>query len=224
MVTGLAAGSFALTAGTAARAACSLTATQVDGPFYPISVDADYDADMTRLAAGGGRAEGQVIEVAGQVRDAGCNPVGGCVLEIWQANMHGRYSHPADTSDERPLDPDFQYYARITTDAEGRYRFMTIKPGSYAAIGNWIRPPHIHVKTHAAFNPSVTTQMYFAGESLNDEDLLLQALDPAQQRALVIAFDQTRADGVAKGTFDIVLDAGWVPPPELLEQLRQMQQ
>ena len=224
VVTGLAAGGVVLSAGSAARAACSLTAAQIDGPFYPITVDADYDADMTRIAAGGARAEGQVIEVAGQVRDAACNPVGGCVIEIWQANMHGRYSHPADKPDGRPLDPNFQYYARIAADADGRYRFMTVKPGSYKAIGDWVRPPHIHMTAHAAFNPSVTTQMYFAGEALNDDDLLLQSLDPARQRTLVVAFDQARADGVRSGTFDIVLDAGWAPPPELVEQIRRMQQ
>jgi len=220
-VTGLTAGGLALTAGSAARAACGLTATQIDGPFYPISVDADYDVDMTRVAGGSGRAEGEIIEVTGQIRDAACNPVPGCVLEIWQANMHGRYSHPGDSASDRPFDPNFQYYARITADKEGRYRFTTIKPGSYLALGEWIRPPHIHVKASAAFNPGVTTQMYFAGDPLNDKDLLLKSLNPTQQEALVVGFDGSRTDNVPSGTFDIVLDAGWMPPPELMEQLQQ---
>jgi protocatechuate 3,4-dioxygenase beta subunit len=220
-VAGLTAGGVALTAGGAARAACSLTATQIDGPFYPVSVDADYDTDMTRIAGGSGRAEGEVVEVVGQVRDAACNPVANCVLEVWQANRHGRYTHPGDKANERPLDPNFQSYARITADGEGRYRFMTIKPGAYPALGAWVRPPHIHFKAHAAFHPGVTTQMYFAGEQLNDNDLLLQSLNPAQQQALVVGFDGNRADNVPSGRFDLVLDAGWMPPPELMEQLQQ---
>ena len=213
---GLAAGAAALTAGRMAAAACAATGYQIDGPFYPLVLLPDQDADLTQVTGGSGRAEGEVIEVVGQVRDANCRAVPGCVIEVWQADVHGRYTHPLDEPKGRPLDGNFQGYARIAADKDGAYRFLTIKPGSYAAIGDWTRPPHIHFKVNAPFNPPLTTQMYFAGDPLNDKDLLQAALSPAQRAMLQVAFDSKRADGVSVGTFDLVLAEGWVPPPELM--------
>jgi protocatechuate 3,4-dioxygenase beta subunit len=216
LLAGLGAGAATLAAGTAARAACSVTAWQVDGPFYPQAIT-DQDWDMTHVSGSTTRAAGTVIEVTGKVIDANCNPVPGCVLEVWQANHKGRYQHPLDAGDEnRPMDPNFQGYARIVADNNGEYRFVSIRPASYAAIGDWIRPAHIHFKAHAAFNPSVTTQMYFSDDPLNDKDLLLQDLSPAEQAGLIVAFNDTRADGVPTGQFNITLPTGWMPPAELI--------
>jgi protocatechuate 3,4-dioxygenase beta subunit len=212
LLTGLTAGAALIASGRAAQAACALTAPQMDGPFYPVAVQ-DYDWDLTRVSGGSGRAEGEVIEVRGQVLDAQCKPLSGCVIEVWQANIHGRYDHPRDRSKERPLDANFQGYARLPADREGRYRFLTIVPGSYPAMGDWVRPPHIHFKVHAPFNPSVTTQMYFAGHPLNAKDRLLAPLTPEQRAGLEVAFEDTGADGVRRGTFNPVLGAGWTPPP-----------
>jgi protocatechuate 3,4-dioxygenase beta subunit len=217
---GLAVGAVTLTIGRLAKAACQATGYQIDGPFYPLALPAEQDADLTHLAGGSGRAEGEVIEVVGQVRDAKCAPVPGCIIEVWQADVHGRYAHPLDEAKGRPLDANFQGYARIATDKDGAYRFLTIKPASYAAIGNWIRPPHIHFKVHAPFNPSLTTQMYFAGDPLNEKDLLQAALSVEQRAMLQVAFDGKRADGVPVGTFNVSLAEGWMPPPELMEQLK----
>ena len=208
---GLTAGAATLAAGRAAKAACALTAAQLDGPFYPVVID-EQDWDLTRVSGGTGRAQGEVIEVTGQVRDANCRPVPNCVIEVWQANIHGRYDHPRDRAEDRPLDPNFQGYARLATDGDGAYRFVTILPGSYPAMGDWVRPPHIHFKAQAPFNPSVTTQMYFAGDPLNDIDLLLAPLSPAQRATLEVSFDTVKADGVRSGTFDLVLAEGWAPP------------
>ncbi|HXV24915.1 MAG TPA: protocatechuate 3,4-dioxygenase [Alphaproteobacteria bacterium] len=220
VVAGLTLGAVMFPAARLAKAACISTGYQIDGPFYPLVLPPEQDADLTHVAGGSGRAAGEVIEVVGQVRDATCQPVPGCVIEIWQANAHGRYAHPLDEPRDRPLDANFQGYTRVATDKNGSYRFLTIKPGSYVAIGNWVRPPHIHFKVHAPFNPSLTTQMYFAGDMLNDKDLLQAAL-PAEQRAMLqVAFDTRRADGVRVGTFNIVLAEGWAPPPELMQQLK----
>ncbi|MEE8505163.1 MAG: protocatechuate 3,4-dioxygenase [Kiloniellales bacterium] len=211
LLTGLTAGVALLATGRGARAACALTAHQMDGPFYPVAVQ-ENDWDLTRVSGGSGRAEGEVIEVTGQVLDAQCKPLAGCVIEVWQANVHGRYAHPRDRGEDRLLDPNFQGYARLPTDKNGNYRFVTITPGSYPAMGDWIRPPHIHFKVHAPFNPSVTTQMYFAGHPLNDKDLLLAPLGPAERAALEVSFDKVGADGVRRGIFNPILGAGWVPP------------
>ena len=207
-------GGVALAAGRLARAACSITGFQIDGPFYPLALPPEQDADLTKLAAGSGRAEGEVLEVSGQVRDAACRPLAGCIIEVWQADTHGRYAHPLDEARGRPLDANFQGYARMATGKDGAYRFLTVKPGSYLAIGDWVRPAHIHFKVHAPFSPSLTTQMYFAGDPLNDKDLLQAPLSPEQRAGLQVAFDQKRADGVRVGRFDITLAEG---PAEVMK-------
>ena len=211
LLTGLTAGAALLATGRHARAACALTAPQMDGPFYPVAVQ-ENDWDLTRVSGGSGRAEGEAIEITGQVLDAQCKPLAGCVIEVWQANVHGRYAHPRDQSKDRPLDPNFHGYARLPNDKDGRYRFVTIVPGSYAAMGDWIRPPHIHFKVHAPFNTSVTTQMYFAGHPLNEKDLLLAPLSPAERKTLEVSFDSRNADGMRRGIFNPVLGGGWTPP------------
>jgi protocatechuate 3,4-dioxygenase beta subunit len=114
------------------------------------------------------------------------------------------------------LDPNFQGYARIVTDKDGRYRFLTIIPGPYPAIGDWVRPRHIHFKVHAPFNPPVNTQMYFAGEPLNDKDLLLAPLSPEQRASREVSFDTVRADGIRTGVFNPILAEGWTPPEGLV--------
>ncbi len=89
LLTGLTAVAALIASGRVARAACALTATQLDGPFYPVAVQ-DLDWDLTRVSGGSGRAEGEVIEVMGQVLDARCKPLPGCVIEIWQTNVHAK--------------------------------------------------------------------------------------------------------------------------------------
>ena len=204
LLAGLTAGTALLAAGRTARAACALTARQTEGPFFPTVIE-DHDWDLTHVSGGSGRAEGEVIEVTGQVRDARCRPVSGCVVEVWQANIHGRYDHPRDAPGGRPLDPHFQGYGRVTTGDDGAYRFVTIIPGSYPAMDDWIRPPHIHFKARAASHPPLTTQMYFAGHPLNDKDLLLAPLPAAHRASLEVAFDTARSNGVRTGTFNLTL-------------------
>ncbi len=101
ILTGLTVGAAMLATGRAARAACAITPFQVDGPFYPMAIQ-DYDWDLTSVSGKTGRAEGEVIEVTGQVLDAKCQPLPGSVLEVWQANLRGRYNHPGDKSTDRP--------------------------------------------------------------------------------------------------------------------------
>jgi protocatechuate 3,4-dioxygenase beta subunit len=80
----------------------------------------------------------------GRVLDPKGTPVKGARIEIWQANAAGRYAHVADTS-PAPLDPNFEGFAVVQTDSEGRYRFKTIKPAAYPiGAGGPMRPPHIH--------------------------------------------------------------------------------
>jgi protocatechuate 3,4-dioxygenase beta subunit len=149
------------------------TSEQDMGPFYPVTKPADQDADLTVVKGKSGRAMGQVTYVSGKVTDPQGKPVSGATLEIWQANAGGRYVHPGDPS-KVALDPNFEGYAVITTDAEGRYQFKTVKPGAYpTGAGDWIRPPHIHMDIRGR-SSRLVTQMYFEGEPLNEKDRLLQ--------------------------------------------------
>lgn len=147
------------------------TPEQGMGPFYPEAKPVDLDGDLTVIQGKLGKAQGQVIYVMGQVLDIKGQPVPGALVEIWQANTFGRYTHP-DDKNPAPLDPNFEGYGQLETDREGRYKFKTIKPASYPAETDWIRPPHIHFQVTTKTN-RLTTQMYFAGEPLNDKDSLL---------------------------------------------------
>jgi protocatechuate 3,4-dioxygenase beta subunit len=183
------------------------TPRQTAGPFYPVDKPLDRDADLTQVRGRAGRAAGQVVHVMGRVLDSGGRPLAGVTIEVWQANAHGRYAHPGDDN-PAPLDPNFEGYATLTTDAEGRYRFKTIKPGAYPA-GRTRRPPHIHFDVRGPTDRLVT-QMYFAGEPLNDTDGVLGNLGERRDRLIVALEPPT--PGVAADSriarWDIVLTGG----------------
>jgi protocatechuate 3,4-dioxygenase beta subunit len=172
------------------------TATQTIGPFYPVERPLDQDADLTRLASSAAPARGQIIEVTGRVLGPDGRPVPNARLDIWQANAAGRYAHPGDDN-PAPLDPGFQGSAAITADAEGRYRFRTVKPGLYPG-----RTQHIHFDVTGR-SQRLITQMYFPGEPGNAKDVLLSRIPEARRGAMIA----TLAEGMAVPTYgwDIVL-------------------
>ena len=185
-----------------------MSLSEVTGPMFgPESIDPD-DNDLTRH----GQADpiGERIVVSGRVLDANARPVAHTLIEIWQANAAGRYRHRSDQHDA-PLDPNFVGGGRTLTDAEGRYRFVTIKPGAYPwrnGYNAW-RPAHIHF---SLFGPAIATrlvtQMYFPGDPLLDDDPMYASIpDEKARRRLISAFDwETTIPEQALGyRFDIVL-------------------
>ena len=148
------------------------TEDQVSGPFYPVQKPVDQDADLTVIKGKPGKAKGQVIYVTGQVLNVKGEPIPGVMIEIWQANSFGRYTHPED-SNPAPLDPNFEGYGVTTTDEQGRYRFKTVKPAAYPVPGGRMRPPHIHFCVTSKTNQLIT-QLYFEGEPLNEKDILFK--------------------------------------------------
>lgn len=144
------------------------------GPFYPTIKPLEMDADLTMMRGHARRAEGKIVHLTGRVLNVRGEPIKGARMELWQANAHGRYAHPADRNDA-PLDPNFQGYAVQDTDKEGRYRFKTIRPGAYPAAAGWMRPPHLHFDIRSEKNRLVT-QMFFPGEPLNEKDSLFTML------------------------------------------------
>ena len=170
------------------QAVCGLTPPQTEGPFYPVKDQPDEDNDLTQVNGHTQKALGKLVFIIGQVTDQNCAPLPNALVEIWQACASGRYNHPNDTN-PAPLDPNFQYWGKCVTDAQGHYRFKTILPGAYPADTNWMRPPHIHFKVHKLGFHELTTQMYFAGNKFNAADKILQALSPPEQAKVVVPLE-----------------------------------
>ena len=164
---------------------CERTPKEIMGPFYPIREQDDKDVDLTRVAGREGRAEGEVIRVHGRVIDDDCSPVAGAMVEIWQANKHGRYSHERDPN-PAPLDANFQGWAQIVTGDDGGYAFTTIKPGAYPVNPQMTRTPHIHFRVARRGYHEQITQMYFAGEELNATDYYVQRMAAAERARVVV--------------------------------------
>jgi len=91
------------------------------------------------------------------------------------------------------------------TDAEGRYRVRTIRPGAYPVMAGWTRPPHIHFKIARRGFHELTTQMYFAGDPLNETDRLLQSVPEPGRSMLLVEFSSAAGESVKQGSFDIML-------------------
>lgn len=185
------------------------TSEQVIGPFYPVRLPADQDADLTVVAGKETRASGTIVYLSGRVTNLRGEPVPDAELELWQANAAGRYTHPADDNTQ-PVDPHFEGYARVRTDAEGRYRFKTIKPGAYPAAPGWMRPPHLHFDVRGKASRLVT-QMYFEGEELNAKDRFFDRLSHGGREGLLARYGErsaTHEPGALVATWNVVLIAG----------------
>lgn len=158
--------------------------------------------DLTQIAPGRPRAEGLAIVISGRVLDEDLRPVRGSLIEVWNANTHGRYSHALDAGNtDAPLDPNFYGFGRLLTDDNGQYRVHTIKPGAYIARRDiaWWRPPHVHFSILGG-GVRLITQMYFPGEPLNRSDYI-HLLIPQEERERVIG----TAVGDTSYRFDIVV-------------------
>jgi len=174
------------------------TPAQTEGPFYPLVRPANAGNDLVHMPGAEGTPAGELATVTGRLLDADGRPFAGALVEIWQANGHGRYNDERYAS-SRPLDPRFRGYGTCVTDADGAYRFATIRPVAYTG-----RAPHIHFKVAGTGFAPLTTQMYVAGAAENDRDFLLRSLPAAERARLVVPFE--RDGGSAwRGTFDIVV-------------------
>lgn len=172
------------------------TPSQTEGPFYPVRLPADSDNDLLRNGTQR-YAKGQPASVEGTVTDVDGRPLAGATVEIWQCDEAGHYHHPGDGG---RADPAFQGFGRVTTGADGRYRFRTIRPVPYGG-----RTPHIHVKVKDGRHELLTTQLYVEGDPGNARDVLWRRLDDAGRRALTVPF-RAGSDGL-QARFPIVVEA-----------------
>lgn len=174
-----------------------------------------HDLDMT--AQGQGEPLGEKIVVTGRVVDEDGKPVRNSLLEVWQCNAAGRYWHKRDQH-AAPLDPNFTGRGKMLTDDDGRYRFVSIKPGPYP-WGNhhkaW-RPAHIHFSLFGnVYAQRLVTQMYFPNDPLFDYDPIFQSVqDPAARQRLISRFsiEETVDDKMLGYVFDIVLRGSGATP------------
>lgn len=191
---------------------------QLRAPVYGHDEIGELDHDLTRNAARNGEPLGERIIVTGRVLDERGRPVPHTLVEVWQANAAGRYVHKVDTHDA-PLDPNFLGAGRCLTDADGRYRFLTVKPGAYP-WGNhpnaW-RPNHIHFSLFGEYFASrLVTQMYFPGDPLLALDPIFLGIPEGARERLVsrLSMDVTQADYALGYEFDIVLRGPTETPAE----------
>lgn len=185
------------------------TISELTSPSRALDRVLPEDSDLTTNAGTGQEAIGQRIVVTGRVLDEKGVPVPDVLIEIWQANAAGRYTHEFDEW-KGPIDPNFIGRGRCKSDAQGVYRFLTVKPGGYPwkdETNEW-RPAHIHL---SVMGPTIVsrlvTQLYFEGDPLFDLDMVFQALTQDEQKRVVCHYDHKFTEpGWAMGYyFDIVL-------------------
>jgi protocatechuate 3,4-dioxygenase beta subunit len=184
------------------------TLTELTGPVFGHDRVDPLDHDLTRQHDG--EPLGERIVVSGRLVDGDGRPVRDTLIEVWQANAAGRYVHEAD-SHPAPLDPNFTGAGRCLTDADGRYRFVSVKPGAYPWRNhpNAWRPAHIHFSLFGrAFPERLVTQMYFPGDPLLEYDPIFNSVrDPSARATLICDFEWslTKPEWALGYSFDIVL-------------------
>jgi protocatechuate 3,4-dioxygenase beta subunit len=193
------------------------TLSDIAGPVFGHEAVRPLDHDLTRQHAG--EPQGERIIVTGRVLDGDGRPVRNALVEVWQTNAAGRYAHRLDQHNA-PLDPNFTGAGRCLTDGDGRYRFVSIKPGAYPwrNHSNAWRPAHIHF---SVFGTTVVqrlvTQMYFPGDPLLTHDPIYQSIPSERARErLVAAFDlsATEPEWALGYRWDIVLRGTRATPLE----------
>jgi protocatechuate 3,4-dioxygenase beta subunit len=184
------------------------TLSEVTGPVYGHEDVGELDHDLTRQHAG--EPLGERIILSGRVLDGDGRPVRSTLVEIWQANSAGRYLHQVDRH-PAPIDPNFSGAGRCITDDDGRYRFITVKPGAYPWKNhpNAWRAAHIHVSLFGpAFATRLVTQMYFPGDPLFFQDPIYHSVPDERDRERLISkfdLDNTVPEWALAYSFDIVL-------------------
>jgi protocatechuate 3,4-dioxygenase, beta subunit len=193
------------------------TLTEVTGPVYGHERVGELDHDLTRQHDG--EPLGERIILHGRVLDGDDRPVRNTLIEIWQANSAGRYHHVVDRH-PAPIDPNFTGAGRCVTDDEGRYRFITIKPGAYPWLNhpNAWRAAHIHISLFGpAFATRLVTQMYFPGDPLFFQDPIFHSVrDPKHRELMICEFDlgETVPEWALAYEFDIYLRGREATPME----------
>ncbi|HEX2540708.1 MAG TPA: intradiol ring-cleavage dioxygenase [Caldimonas sp.] len=182
-----------------------------DGPFYPSPAyrarALDWDADLTTVRGNAPdgqprpRATGQLLDLFGTVIDPDGKPIDRAEVEIWQCDAFGSYRHPRGAGTR--VDEGFQGFGSSLSDAQGVYRFRTIRPVPYPG-----RTPHIHVKVrHAAFG-ELSSQLFVAGDAGNARDFLYTSLTPEQRASVELRLQRAPAGAAVNWLAESALVVG----------------
>lgn len=156
------------------------TTSQTVGPYFKIGLQW-----LNRDNLAGDGVSGERVTIQGRVLDGDGVPVPDAVLEVWQANAHGKYAHPEDTQD-KPLERGFQGYGRIPANKQGAFRFSTIKPGPVPGPDGKEQAPHLVISVFTrGLLKRLVTRMYFPGDARNASDPILSLVEPAQRSTLI---------------------------------------
>jgi protocatechuate 3,4-dioxygenase alpha subunit len=171
------------------------TPSQTVGPFFSIGLP-DERPELVPPD------DPDAIRIGGKVYDGEGELVNDAIIEVWQANRAGRYAHPEDTRDELPLEEGFDGFARCATNEEGRFEFVTVKPGVVPGPGGRPQAPHIEISVFArGVLKRIATRIYFPDEAeANEADPVLSAIEDPEERATLVAVEE---DGALR--FDIRL-------------------
>ena len=158
------------------------TPSQTIGPFFHFSLP--YPGGEHLVSP----ADPDAVRIVGTVYDGAGEPVPDALVEVWQANRAGRYAHPEDARDDPPLDKGFTGFGRCPTDAEGRYEFVTVKPGAVPGPDGQLQAPHINVLIFArGLLRQLVTRIYFPDEAeANAADSVLACVEDAAARSTLI--------------------------------------
>jgi protocatechuate 3,4-dioxygenase, alpha subunit len=189
------------------------TPSQTAGPYVHIGLiprQAGFDIferDFSNILVTPA-TRGKRIRIEGRIFDGAGAPVRDMLVEIWQANADGRYAHPADLQNDKPIDPTFRGWGRTGTDFEtGVFTFETVKPGAVRGRkGSPAMAPHVNVwLVSRGVNIGLSTRLYFADEvEANAQDPVLKIIEPVARRSTLLAERSVR-DDVVVYTFDIHL-------------------
>jgi protocatechuate 3,4-dioxygenase alpha subunit len=172
-----------------------LTPFQTVGPFFHCALPF---ASGDTLVTNGRR--GAVIVIEGTVRDGGGSPVSDALVEIWQANAAGRYNHPDDPGGAL-VDPSFDGFGRTPTDDNGRFSFVTIKPGPVPGPNGRMQAPHVLVGILGrGILTRLVTRIYFEDEPANERDPILEFVSIDRRPTLI-----ARRETEGRYRYDIVL-------------------
>ena len=174
------------------------TASNTIGPFFHhIMTPEDHDfVGITDNRMAGKSTKGERIKVEGRILDGDGKPLRAAMLEIWQANVSGRYNAPQDTRDDVKLDKKFTGFGRVSAGNRGKFEFETIKPGAVPSSGNALQAPHINLTLFAAaIHSHLYTRLYFSDETdANDIDPVLSSVGE-KRRVTLIAKRKNTKDG-----------------------------
>lgn len=174
------------------------TASATVGPYFHIGLTWLNHTEMATAATAG-----RQIVITGRVVDGNGEAIPDAMIELWQANAAGRYDHPEDDREDKPVDRSFHGYGRSRTDNDGAFRFVTVKPGPVPGPGNTLQAPHVVVALFMrGLLKHLYTRIYFADEAAaNAADPILGLIDDEGRRATLLA--QPGPDGTYR--WDIVM-------------------